>query len=414
MSQKLQSLPGFRDFRPEDCAIRNYTFQTWRKVAHAYGFSEYEVPLLEPTELYTRKSGAEIVGQLFNFTDKGGREVAMRPEITPSLARLATSLQREYKKPLKWSQIGSCFRYETPQKGRGREFYQFNLDILGDANLGADAELVAMAIDTMLAFGFQKGDFRIRLSDRRIWNTFATAQGIAEERLGDFLQVIDKMEREKPAISEAKLADLGTTLEAVKTLMADPTGGNSPVLATLLENLAARGMAEYVQVDLGIVRGLAYYTGVVFEVFDATGANRAVAGGGRYDNLCKLIGGVDFPAVGFAMGDMVIADFITEKPHAKAKRDAWLAEQTALDFYIVVADETKRPQALALVQRLRQAGNRVDYAMSPAKIGNQLQAAENLKARQAVIVGTEYPQVNLRNMAHRTEQAVSVESVAAQ
>ncbi len=412
MSQKLQSLPGFRDFRPEACALRNYIFEVWRTVAHRYGFVEYEVPVLEPTELYTRKSGAEIVSQLFNFTDKGGREVALRPEITPSLARLATSLQREYKKPLKWSQIGSCFRYEAPQKGRGREFYQFNLDILGDANLGADAELVALAIDTMLAFGFAKGDFRIRLSDRRIWNAFATAQGMSEEQLPAFLQIIDKLEREKPEVAAAKLAELGTSLDAVKALMADPTGGNSPELAQLLGNLAARGLAEHVEVDLGIVRGLAYYTGVVFEVFDASGQLRAVAGGGRYDGLCRLIGGVDMPAVGFAMGDMVIGEFIAATPGAAAARDAWLGVRAAVDYYVVVAEEGQRPAALALVQRLRQNGQRVDYAMNAAKVTTQLQHAENVKARHAIVLGAEYPTVNLRNMADRTETAVDVASIA--
>jgi histidyl-tRNA synthetase len=402
----IQSLPGFRDFYPEGCAVRNYIFDTWRRVARGYGFVEYEGPLLEATELYTRKSGEEIVGQLFHFTDKGEREVALRPEVTPSLARMAAARQRDYKKPLKWAQIGSCFRYETPQKGRGREFYQFNLDILGEAHVEADAELVALAIDLMLAFGFKKEDFRIRLSDRRVWAEFAQSQGMAEEHGTTLLQIIDKLERDKPEAVDAKLLAIGTRLAAVRAFMQDPDAARRGVLGTLLASLEARGLADYVQVDLGIVRGLAYYTGVVFEIFDAKGDFRAVAGGGRYDNLCKLIGGVDLPAVGFAMGDMVIGELIAATPHAKAQRDASIAAQSQLDAYVIIADETQRRHALSLVQLIRQHGLRADLALAPAKVNKQFQAAEQLRARFAVVVGSEYPMVNLKRLENRDEVSV--------
>ncbi len=208
MSSALQNLPGFRDFFPEQCAVRNYVFHQWREIAFRYGFSEYEGPVLEPAELFTRKSGEEIVKQLFHFTDGGGRAVALRPEMTPTLARMATARQRDFKKPLKWFQIGPCYRYETPQLGRGREFYQFNCDILGEAGIGADAELVAMAIDLMLDFGFAQGDFKLRLSDRRVWSQFAEPYAWTEAPLPEFRQILDKLERETPEITQTTLAAL--------------------------------------------------------------------------------------------------------------------------------------------------------------------------------------------------------------
>ena len=411
MAQAIQNLPGFRDFYPEQCAVRNYVFHQWRDIAFRYGMSEYEGPILEPTELFTRKSGEEIVKQLFHFTDGGDRAVALRPEVTPSLARMATARQRDYKKPLKWFQIGSCFRYETPQLGRGREFYQFNCDILGEAGIGADAELVAMAIDLMLDFGFEKGDFRVRLSDRRVWNQFVERQGLSMDQLPEFLQVIDKLERDKPEVTEAKLAALGTSLTAVREFMGDSTIGQEGALGELMSNLQARGLAEHVQINLGIVRGLAYYTGVVFEIFDARGKFRAVAGGGRYDNLCGLIGGVEMPAVGFAMGDMVIAAFIESRPQAKSKLMAWQARANQLDAYVVVADESKRTEALGVQQSLRADGMRVDSPLGTAKVGAQFQAAEYRKARLAIVIGAEFPQVKIKDMVSREEVTVDLAEV---
>jgi histidyl-tRNA synthetase len=408
MSSPLQNLPGFRDFYPDACAVRNYVFQRWKQIAFRYGFSEYEGPILEPTELFTRKSGDEIVKQLFHFQDGGERAVALRPEVTPTLARMVAKEHRAYKKPLKWFQIGSCFRYETPQLGRGREFYQFNCDILGEAGIGADAELVAMAIDLMLDFGFEAGDFKVRLSDRRVWNLFAEKAGIGEADFASFLQIIDKMEREKPEVTAEKLRGLGTSTEAVQAFMTDSTIGQQGTLGELMENLGARGLAEHVELDLGIVRGLAYYTGVVFEIFDARGKFRAVAGGGRYDNLCKLMGGVDLPAAGFAMGDMVIAAFIESRPQSKSRLMSWLSQANQLEVYVVVADETQRRAALEAVQALRTDGVRVDFALSPTKIGNQFQAAEYRKARLAVIIGSEFPQVKLKDMLNREEQTMDV------
>ena len=413
MSQAIQNLPGFRDFFPEQCAVRNYIFHRWRDVAFRYGFSEYEGPVLEPTELFTRKSGDEIVKQLFHFTDGGGREVSLRPEVTPTLARMASARQRDYKKPLKWFQIGPCFRYEAPQLGRGREFYQFNCDILGEAGIGADAELVAMAIDLMLDFGFEAGDFKVRLSDRRVWNEFAAKAGVMEGNLPAFLQVIDKLERDKPEVTATKLELMGTSLEAVREFMNDPSVHKSGVLGQLMDNLRARGMEQHVHIDLGIVRGLAYYTGVVFEIFDARGKFRAVAGGGRYDNLCNLIGGVDVPSVGFAMGDMVIGAFLETRPQAKSRLMDWLARANRLDAYVVIADEQRRGDAMGIVQHLRCDGIRVDYPLGTAKVGAQFQAAEYRKARLSIVVGGEFPQVKVKDMISREEITLDVAELVA-
>lgn len=408
--EKIQSLKGFRDFYPDICAVRNYVFAKWRDVARRYGMVEYEIPVLEPTELYRRKSGDEIVKQLFHFKDGGDREVALRPETTPSLARMAAARQRDYRKPIKWFQIGSCFRYEQPQKGRGREFYQFNADILGEKNNAADADLIALAIDVMLGFGFRSGDFRVRLSDRNVWPEFLRRENVSGEHTGAFLQIIDKLEREKEEVTAAKLAEMGTTLDAVRAFIASRGAGYAPI-ESVMADLKARGLEEYAEVDLNIVRGLAYYTGTVFEVFDCGKGMRAVAGGGRYDNLCQLIGGVDLAAAGFAMGDMVISDLIRETPHANAQMQQSLTGAATLDLYVITASEARRAEALATVQALRAAGYSVDFSYNPDKVGKQFQAAETLRARLAVVIGDEYPAVKIKDLAARTEQSVEAASL---
>lgn len=410
-SNSIQALPGFREFYPDACALRNYLFMHWRDVARTYGFLEYEGPVLEPTELYRRKSGEEIVKQLFHFTDAGGREVAMRPETTPTLARMAAAKHKELRKPIKWYQIGSCFRYERQQKGRGREFYQYNCDILGESSGAADADLIAMAIDVMRSLGFKEGDFIVRLSDRNIWPDFLEKAGVAAGNLPDFLQVIDKMEREKPDVTASKLAELGTTRETVDAFVR-ASGKDWAPLQALMDNLGARGLAGFVKVDLGIVRGLAYYTGPVFEIFDISKGMRAVAGGGRYDQLCQLIGGSDLPACGFAMGDMVIGDFVKETPHAFQQYQDWLSRYGKIESFVIVADESRRPDALAMVQSLRSAGIATDYAYLPAKVGKQIQLAEQLGARAALTIGSEFPDVRLKDLTARSEAVIDASAAA--
>ncbi|WP_395743387.1 histidine--tRNA ligase [Prosthecobacter sp.] len=411
----IQTVNGFREFFPEECALRNYIFDTWRAVARRYGFVEYEGPVLEPTDLFRKKSGDEITSQLFCFTTKGEDDVSLRPEVTPSLARMATARQRDFKKPIKWFQIGSCFRYETPQRGRTREFVQFNADILGDASLATDAELIALAIDTMREFGVSTEDFEIRLSNREIWNLYLAERNIAPEQTSAFLQIIDKIERAKPEDTENKLAAIGLSLANVRAFMAS-ADENNPAFAALRENLAARGLWQYVRIDATIVRGLAYYTGTVFEVFDKKHGLRAVAGGGRYDKLCALMsdGKVDMPAAGFAMGDVVLGILLSKTPGAQMKLTSALLAASSIDAFVVVADEAQRGNALAAVQALRAAGVRVDYSFGPQKVGKQFQAAEDRKARLAITFGAEYPEVVIKNLLARSQSAVAVDSLVAE
>jgi histidyl-tRNA synthetase len=408
----FQALPGFRDFIPRECAVRNYLFETWRSVARRCGYVEYESPILEDTGLYLKKSGGEISAQLFRFEDQGGRDVTLRPEVTPSMARIVAQHQRDFPKPLKWFEIGQCFRYEKPQKGRGREFHQFNVDILGEAGPAADAELIALAIETMLAFGFVAGDFVVRASDRHAWIGFAERHGVPEDAIPDFLNIVDKIEREKPEVLEKRLAAYSLTVEQVRAFIADP-GNASPAYLAIRDDLTARGFGEFIELDLSIVRGLAYYTGVVFEVFDSKKSMRAVAGGGRYDTLVATIsdGAVDLPATGFAMGDYVIRNLIEETTHAAMQMEVWLQRNAAAcDVYVVVADEAKRGESLKLVTDLRRAGISSDLSLNPAKVAKQFQSAEKSGARFALIVGAEYPELKLKILASRVEESGNAES----
>ena len=406
----MQPLPGFRDFLPQDWARQNYIFGKWWEVARRYGFVQWEGPELEPTELYTKKSGPEIVGQLFNFTDKGEREVALRPELTPSLARVVAAHDREFKKPLKWFSIPHCFRYEKQQRGRLREHYQFNADIIGEAALDADIELIALCVDLLRGFGFTANDVVVRISDREFWIDFLRAQNVPEEKWPETLQIIDKSEREPREKTAEKLGPL-----AEPTFKILDGGGSSEQLNRVVAGLRVRGLADFVKIDLGIVRGLAYYTGIVFEAFDRAGKLRALVGGGRYDNLIQHLsdGAVSLPAIGFAMGDVVLAELINEIPAAKAQMEKAVAHQSELDIYVVIAKEERRADALAQVQELRDHGYRIDYPFSPAKVGKQFQTAEHLGARVAILFGDEWPQVAVKNLATGKQELVESASLPA-
>lgn len=410
---RFQPLTGFRDFSPEDCAIRNYIFESWKRVAHRYGFNEYEGPTLEATELYMKKTGGELPSQLFRFEDQGGRDVTLRPELTASLGRIAAGYQREYVKPLKWFEIGSFFRYEKPQKGRLREFYQFNADILGEKNPGADAELISLAIDCMREFGFRKEDFIVRVSDREAWIKFATAKGVKEDDIPAFLGIVDKLERDRPEDTNRKLLPFGMERGELEAFIAEPPAGSSERYEALYENLSARGLGEYVKLDLSIVRGLAYYTGLVFEIFDTSKNLRAIAGGGRYDTLVTALSNnaVDLPATGFAMGDAVIRHLIEQTPHASELMQNYISAG-ACDVFLVVPEESSFPQAHRLASLLRDMGFRVDLPLSPAKLGSQFQRAEKQGARQAIIIGAEAPEIyELRNLADRSSEKFNMEEL---
>ena len=404
----MKPLPGFRDFLPESCALRNAIFARWRATCRRYGFAEWAGPILEPTDLFQKKSGPEIVAQLFNFTDKGGREVTLRPELTPTLARVVATHEREFRKPFKWFSIAQCFRYEKQQRGRLREHFQLNCDILGDASPAAEVELIALAIDLLRAFGFTEKDVVVRLSDREFWTDLLRSHGVPEERWSELLAVIDKSEREP---REKTAAQLGSLADPVLEVL--DGGGRSEKLEQLVEAVRLRGLADFVQVDLSIVRGLAYYTGVVFEVFDRSETFRAIAGGGRYDNLIGQLsdGAVALPAVGFAMGDVVLGEMIATVPAASERMAEFLSNAQALDLYLVIAKEERRPDAMRQLQALRDAGSRVDYPLTPAKVGKQFQTAEALGAKVTLLYGDEWPAVKMKTLATREEVLVPNEDL---
>ncbi|HST31039.1 MAG TPA: histidine--tRNA ligase [Chthoniobacterales bacterium] len=404
----MQTLPGFRDFLPEDCATRNYIFGQWRNVARRYGFVEWDGPVLELTELYRKKSGAEIVDQLFNFTDKGEREVSMRPELTPTLARVVAAHERAFKKPLKWFSIGQFFRYEKQQRGRLREHYQLNCDIIGESDFSADIELIALCIDILRSFGLTEEDFVVRISDREFWTDFLQQQKLPTEKWEEVLQVIDKSGRESREKTEEKLGKLAGPIFSIFD-----KGGRSGKLDRLVDGLGARGLAGFVDIDVKIVRGLAYYTGTVFEVFDRAGKLRAIAGGGRYDNLIGQLsdGAVSMPALGFAMGDVVLGELLCERTATREKLDNAIKEQNKIDVYVVIAKEERRGDALEQIQELRDRGYRIDYSLTPEKVGKQFQTAENAGARIAILYGDEWPQVKVKNLATREESLISGEAL---
>ena len=404
----MERLPGFRDFYPEplphtdvwSADARQYIFDQWRAIARRYGFREYDGPPLEPLELFTTKSGEEIVKQLFDFTDKGERHVALRPEMTPTLARMVAAHERNYKKPIKWFAIPQLFRYEKQQKGRLREHFQFNADLMGETDPAADAELIALLIDTLRSFKLTAEDFVIRLSSRNAWQEFYNRgrDGVPPSQTSgeyEFFQIIDKLERTSPEESQQKLAALGFSLADVNDFIAK--GAPTVELQSILDNLAARGLRDFVKVDYQVIRGLAYYTGVVFEAFDRKGEFRAIAGGGRYNNLIKLISGgkVDLPALGFGMGDVVLLELLKARG-LLPKFDA------PMFIYVLVEDEALRPQTLKLVHDLRAAGYAVEYPLTPAKPDKQFKRAQELKVTfTARLESGDY--VRLRNLATRVE-----------
>ncbi len=433
---QFKTLPGFREFYPEECLQRNHLFSVWRSVARSFGFAEYDAPILEPLELYIEKSGEEIVGQLFNFEDRGGRAVALRPEMTPSLARLVGARANGLKRPVRWFNIGEHYRYERPQKGRLRAFYQFNADILGIEGAAADAELIALMVQSLRRLGLSSEDFRVRLSDRLLWKVILEAAGLEGASASAVLGVVDKMERlprEKtlelltPHLAEpdawltrieAMMAQVDS-VEALKAFLDELHPSLSPDGQTLaaarlaewqvlLRELKMLGVGDFIRIDLGIVRGLAYYTGFVFEAFETSGDSRALAGGGRYDDLVAKLGGPGMPAVGFAMGDVTVFDLLKSKerlPPCFQKPDV----------AILVEGETGRGSALQLATVLREQGCSVEVPLKAQSMNKQLKAAQQKGAAVAVCFYPELAEgaeVRVRHFADRTERTLALDEAA--
>ena len=389
-----KALPGFRDFYPEELALKNHIFATWRAVAARYGFEEYDGPPLEPLELYTQKSGDEIVQQLYSFTDKGDRQVALRPEMTPTLARMVGARAQALKKPIRWFSIPQLFRYERQQRGRLREHFQLNMDLIGESSPLADTELMAAAIDIMRAFGLGPADVQARISDRRVLRALLLGAGVAEAKLSEAFVLIDKAERMPEAdlvravrealgkpdsfLQIARLKGLEPVIAALSKVKGGEEAGEP--LVTAVKALGAMGLGDFVQVDLSIVRGLAYYTGVVFELFDAKRELRAICGGGRYDGLLKSLGGIDLPALGFGMGDVVLGELLKD-------RGAVPKTGGRLEAFLVAVSGEDVPFVLKLAHDLRDKGVAVEYGLKPKAVRNQIELAAARGAARAVIVG---------------------------
>ncbi len=397
-TSEFARLPGFRDFPPEDFALRSHVQESWRRVSRRYGFLEYDGPPLEPLELYVEKSGEEIVGQLYNFVDKGDRAIAMRPEMTPSLARILGDRSRGMSKPIRWFSMPQLFRYERQQRGRLREHFQWNVDIVGEDGVAADAEVLAVAIDGLRELGLSAADFAARVSDRRLLSALLRVVGVTEDRLPAAFAVIDKIERlpgEKAAEllrSEARLdpEQIATLHDMLDTRGLDDLaarfGDHAEVAPELqrmreyVETLEAMGLGPYVTVDLRIVRGLAYYTGIVFELFDRKGELRAICGGGRYDRLLELVGGEPLPAVGFGMGDVVLGELL-------ADRGLVPQYERSVDYFIVPVTPEQRPEALRIAHVLRDRGHGVVYALRDQAVGRQMKAAAKEGAQTVLLLG---------------------------
>ena len=426
----FESLPGFRDFPPEACARRNHLFRVFRTVARAFHFSEYDAPVLEPLDLYVEKSGEEIVNQLFHFKDKGDRRVALRPELTPTLARMVASQANSLAKPIKWYNIGEHFRYERPQKGRGRSFYQFNADLLGETNLQADAELIALLVGIFETLGLGSNDFKIRLSDRTTWVLLLNNLGISDQERPAVLNIIDKSERRKPEqtledlekIIGARSKNILTKIEAIKKIDSieelkenlsscgecGQTRANDWV--TLIEYLEGYTADNYVSIDLSIVRGLAYYTGFVYEAFESSGEGRALAGGGRYDHLVKkLSGNTDMPAAGFAIGDMTLSDCLD----SKGLLPNYIV---APDIFVICGSEDKKI-GLTIISQCRKAGFSVNHSLKNAAFGKQFKEAGKSGAGYALILGEEEREKNeikIKDFRSGNEKSVSQKSLIQQ
>lgn len=390
-------MKGFRDYYPKEKRIQEYIFRTWKKVAEKYGYSFVEGPLLEPIELY-KKSGEEVPSQMYTFKDKGGRLVAIRPELTPSICRMVSG--KSLSKPVKWYSIGRFLRYEAPQSGRLREFHQFNIDCFGVDSMKADAEMICSAIDIMKEFGVSKKDFFIRISNRNLFDTLLKKIGISENKQ-DIARLVDKICKISKQDFKLALKDLGLTDKQIKELLTmfkikdlnkiDIDCKGLSELRELFNYLKAYGVADYCKLDLSIVRGFAYYTSTVFEVFDSSYKYRAIAGGGRYDSLAK-----GYPGVGYAFGDVVLELFLKDKKKLPDlnKKD--------IDYFVAPVNSEYYIRALRVLKRLRKE-NSAEIDLSGRKLGKQMEYANKIGAKNVVIVGKE-DKLTVKNMKTGKEE----------
>ena len=389
----VQGVRGTRDFYPEEMRVRNWLFEHFHASAKAHGFEEYDAPVLESEELYTRKAGEDITQQLYNFEDKGGRSVSLRPEMTPSLARMVMAKAGALAFPIKWYSIPQCWRYERTQRGRGREHYQWNVDIWGSDGIEADAELISVLVHFFRSVGLNSNDLVIQMSSRKVLEEVLGNLGIEGEIFSQTCIIVDKMDKLPKESVEAQLAELGHSSDAISTIrdtlsIADlndlekSLGENSMAVAELRSLFAlieGYGISDWVSFDASIVRGLAYYTGPVFEVHDRAGTLRAICGGGRYDRLIGTLGGKDLPATGFGFGDMVVMELLGEKgliPDIGS----------GVEDVVFGMGSELRGAAMQVAGKLRQSGRSVDLVLEDKKMKWVFKHSERCNSSRLVMV----------------------------
>lgn len=417
-SLRIQPVKGTRDFYPDRMRFRNWLFGQMRAVSERYGYEEYDGPFLEPFELYAAKSGEEIVNeQMYILVDRGGRKLGIRPEMTPTLARMVAQKQTALMKPIKWYSVPACWRYERPQKGRVREFWQYNIDILGVESMEADAEIIAVGVDLFRSLGLTPGEVYVRINNRKFMQSALTSFGVEGEQVGQVYKAVDKKERwpageyqaylRQVGLNERQMAQLEELLSAAR--LSDITIRNEGYeeLSSLFHYLELYGAAEFCAFDPTVVRGLAYYTGTVFEAFDRDREFRSIIGGGRYDNLVETFGGGKLPGVGFGAGDVVLELVL-------AKYDRLPIVEDGITAYIANYSFTEKPTALRVATELRRAGVNVETNLLDVSLDKQLRYAGKRAAKLVVIVAPaelEQGQVVVRDMAAREQAPVPVTAV---
>ena len=416
-----QGVRGTRDFYPEDMRIRNWLFDNFTDAALLHGFDEYDAPVLEHEELYTRKQGEEITQQLYNFEDKGDRKVALRPEMTPSLARMVMARAGGLSMPIKWFSIPQCWRYERTQRGRGREHYQWNVDIWGTNEISADAELISILVTFFEGVGLTAKDIVIKISSRKVLEEVLGSLEISEEIFSKTCIIVDKMDKLPAGIIEEQLTELGHNSDAISKIqsifgiknmdeLANSLGKESSAVSelnSLFDSIDSYGILEWVEFDASVVRGLAYYTGPVFEAHDREGKFRAICGGGRYDKLLSTLGGKDLPATGFGFGDMVIMELLAEKNLIPELI-------SGIEDIVIPLNPELRSASVMVAAALRDTGRTVDLVLEDKKLKWAFKHAERIGADRLVMVMPEEwksGKVRIKDLESGEETDVSIEEL---
>ena len=420
---KFSPVKGTRDFYPTEMLKRNWLFEKYRSTARQFNFEEYDACVLEHEELYKRKAGDEITNQLYSFSDKGGRQLALRPEMTPSLARMILAREKTLQYPLRWFSISQCFRYERMQKGRKREHFQWNMDIIGDHSLTAEAELLAAIVDFCSSIELREGDIHIKFSNRKILQEMFQKIGIPDSMFMQTCVIVDKYDKIGEDNVAALLAELKMPRDIIMKLIALLNTEDEKELVALNERVPkgltearelidicrSYGIDKYMSFDMSVVRGLSYYTGTVFEVYDMQGKSRAICGGGRYDKLIETYGGPSVPMVGFGFGDVVISDILEE-------RNLFPQDIEELKYLVIAYSQKQRDTAIRIVSALRKTGASAEIDLSFRKLQKTYSRADKRGFHTAILVAPEElkeKRVVVKNLKKNTEKTMNIDELCA-